>query len=219
MSRLGDIIGKLNAATLQSRAASAGVGAAVGAVLGPVASTFTGDGRNEKETTVRDMIAGALGGAIGGLLGPGVGTAGGAFGGLLAGLADKTASQAGQDLRLPAMGGTKFPTDDSKGVAAQQLKRSMAEVGPMMPLGQGPSLDDVVAAPKPRMKWASIGDSMDPLLTDPLMLYLKKEAAEAKEPPPLTGLVGDNGQLKDNESFMPLGKAIEELVSQAPEPT
>lgn len=223
MSRLRSIMDRLSTSAMQSRAVAAGTGAALGAILGPVASTLTGDKKSDNDTLVRDMIAGALGGAVGGLMSPGAAPLGGALGGVLSGLADlkKTSSQAGQDLRLPVMGGTKFPTDDSKSSANRLLNESKAEVGPR-PSSSGPTLDQTIAVPpRPRFKMASSGDPMDPLLTDPLMLYLNKQAAkdEAKEPPPLTDLLEENGRLKGNESFMPLGKAIEELVSQAPQAT
>ena len=217
--RLTDIIGKITSVGIQPRAVSAGIGAALGAVLGPTAATLTGDPKSDRETTVRDMLAGAIGGAVGGLIGPGMmpasGAAGGVAGGLLAGLFDKKASQPGQDLRMPVMGGTKFPTSDSTQPASQKLNQSSAEVGAMPPsMSRGAKLDDVVAAPKP--KWASTGDPMDPMMDDPLVLFLKKAADEpAKEPPPLTGLV-EGDQLKDNIDSMPLGKEVHELSSLPP---
>jgi hypothetical protein len=170
------------------------------------------------------MIAGAIGGAVGGLVGPGMspgsGAAGGIAGGLLAGLFDKKASMPGQDLRKPTMGGAKFPTSDSTQPASQKLDQSSAEVGTMPPsMSRGATLDDVVAAPPPKRKFASRGDSMNPMMDDPLVLFLKKSADNtAEEQPPLTGLV-DGDQLKDNLDNMPLGKEVHELTSQPPVPT
>lgn len=63
----------------------------------------------------------------------------------------KKSSMAGQDLRTPVLGGTKLPTDDSKGFAQKKLNQSSAEVGPM---------------PK-------FGELMDPIKTDPLVVWLK----------------------------------------------
>jgi hypothetical protein len=65
------------------------------------------------------------------------------------------------------------------------------------------------------------GDVMDPMLTDPLVLYLKKEAAKdsAKEQIPLTDLVDGMGVLRDNLSDLPLGKEEHELSSLPPQPT
>lgn len=78
----------------------------------------------------------------------------------------KKASTAGQDLRAPILGGTKLPTDDSKGFAQKKLNQSSAEVGPI---------------PQPK-KIASIGDPMDPIKTDPLVVWLKH--AQQLEPKP-----------------------------------
>lgn len=63
----------------------------------------------------------------------------------------KRSSMAGQDLRTPVLGGTKLPTDDSKGFAQKKLNQSSAEVGPM---------------PK-------IGGIMGQIETDPLVVWLK----------------------------------------------
>lgn len=61
---------------------------------------------------------------------------------------------------------------------------------------------------------------MDPMMDDPLVQYLKKEAAKdtAKEVPPLSDLVSGS-QLKDNLDNMPLGKDVQELTSMPPQPT
>lgn len=130
-------------------------------------------------------------------------------------------STAGQDLRMPALGGTKFPTGDSVTPAKQKFQKSVAEVGPLpVSSPRGATLDDSVAAPKPRQKWASIGENMDPMLTDPLVLYLKKTAAEASTPP-LTKLVDAQGILQDNKENLPANTTPggTELTSQCPKPT
>jgi hypothetical protein len=129
----------------------------------------------------------------------------------------KCASTAGQDLRLPTLGGTKFPTTDSTTPAKQKLDRSMAEVGPMSGASPaGAKLEDSLAVPK--QKWASMGDVMDPMRDDPLVQYLKKTAEETSTPP-LTGLVDEHGELKDNEENLPKGKEEQELTSECPKPT
>lgn len=208
--RLGAILDKVMSSGLQQRAASAGIGAALGAVLGPTAATLTGDSKSDKDTLTRDMLAGAVGGAVGGLMGPAGGALGATSGGLLAGLFDKKASDPGQDLRLPVMGGTKFPTHDSVGAASKKLQQSSAEVGPQ----PAPTYSMMG-----KMKKAEPGDDMDPMMDDPLVQYLKKTAAdEAKEQPPLTGLV-EGSELKDNLPDMPLGKEEHELTSMCPCPT
>lgn len=213
-SKLGSILDKVMSAGMQQRAVSAGIGAALGAVLGPAAATLTGDEKSDKDTLNRDMLAGALGGAVGGLMGPIGSAAGGTAGGLIAGLFDreKKASQAGQDLRLPVMGGTKFPTQDSVRTAKKQLQRSSAEVGP-----QPAPTYSMMGKMK---KVAASGDTMDPMMDDPLVLFLKKAKVEetSKEQPPLTGLM-EGSKLDDNLPDMPLGKEEFELASLPPCPT
>jgi hypothetical protein len=105
----------------------------------------------------------------------------------------KTASGAGQDLRLPVLGGTKFPTMDSKALPMQRLRSSQkaAEVGP---------------APTPK-KLRPKGPSMklgSPMGTDPLVQYLQKRA--------------EAGALEDNAEDMPLGRNVEEAASECPMP-
>jgi hypothetical protein len=58
------------------------------------------------------------------------------------------------------------------------------------------------------------------MLTDPLVAYLKKSAAEALSPP-LTGLVDPQGALRDNRENLPVNTAPGgvELASQDPGPT
>jgi hypothetical protein len=137
----------------------------------------------------------------------------------------KTASDAGQDLRAPILGGTKFPTNDSKAYAKKQFELSSAEVGPVQPSQRGAKLQDLV----PKFKAAACkkmapyqqsrkgrrpirahnlvkkaGDPMDPIMTDPLVQYLKKEAAE--------------GKVDDNLSDLPVGSPEPELASDYPCP-
>ena len=100
-------------------------------------------------------------------------------------LGAKIASLGGQDLRLPMMGGTKFPTDDSKQTAAELLDRSRtaAEVGPAPTVlqlkPQGPKLKEVaVKMPSSQGSLPQIGESKlaQVIRNDPLVQYLKKEA-------------------------------------------
>lgn len=103
----------------------------------------------------------------------------------------KTASGAGQDLRMPVLGGTRFPTDDSKSFAKQQLKSSqkVSEVGPT------PSPKQL----RPKGPSLKLGAAMS---NDPLIKYLKKEAAA----------------LDDNLGSMPKGKEETEVASECPMP-
>ena len=103
----------------------------------------------------------------------------------------KTASGAGQDLRMPVLGGTRFPTDDSKSFAKQQLKASqkVSEVGPV------PSPKQL----RPKGPSLKLGAAMS---DDPLIQYLRKEAAA----------------LEDNLSSMPTGKEEAEAASECPMP-
>jgi hypothetical protein len=68
----------------------------------------------------------------------------------------------------------KPPTDDSKGFAQKKLNQSSAEVGPMP-------------------KLSAIGDPMDPIKTDPLIVWLKhaqKQVAPKPETSPEAGELG-----------------------------
>jgi hypothetical protein len=211
--RLGEILNKITSSGTKQQALNVGVGAGLGSVLGPVAASLTGDSASDKDTLKRDMTAGALAGAIGALsASPGGDVLGGVLGGGIVGLFDKESSAGGQDLRLPVMGGTKFPTQDSIRPAKKQLQRSSAEVGP-----QPASTYSEIGKMK---KVAASGDDMDPMLDDPLVLFLKKAAVEetAKEQPPLTGLV-EGSKLEDNLGNMPLGEEEQEATSQPPCPT
>jgi hypothetical protein len=143
----------------------------------------------------------------------------------------KVASMSGQDLRLPIMGGVKPPTQDSKAFANKQLSMSSAEVGPVQPSSKGAKIKDIIGEYKDPMKVGAskktapyqqtrkgkrpirvhnlvkkAGDTMDPIVTDPLVQYLKKQAAK-------------DGQLEDNESAVPTGKSEKELSTEPPEPT
>lgn len=213
VSRLSDIVEKALTSGLQQRALDAGLGATLGALIAPVAASMTGPGGDTTETTGRDVLTGAIAGAIGGLAsGLGAGAVGGLLGGGFSGMFDRTkkASQAGQDLRVPVMGGMKFPTADSTGAAQKKLQQSSAEVGPQ----PAPTYSMMG-----KMKKAAPGDDMDPMIDDPLIQYLQKTAKdEAKDQPPLTGLV-DGSELKDNLSDMPRGEEEREFASEPPGPT
>lgn len=92
-------------------------------------------------------------------------------------LKKKTSSEAGQDLRLPITGGTKFPTADSKSLPTKLLNqsKSSAEVGPAPTYRQlsptGPSVSQIAGVPKGVMP--KLGADMT-LAKDPLMQFLKK---------------------------------------------
>ena len=86
---------------------------------------------------------------------------------------EKVSSESGADLRLPIMGGTKFPTKDSTAYAAQQLKSSQNTAEFHKP--QGVSLKDVTPEIKAPRSMPKIGADMT-IENDPLMQYLKKQA-------------------------------------------
>lgn len=147
---------------------------------------------------------------------------------------EKRASQGGQDLRMKGAvpgGITKPPTHDSKAFAAKQLRMSSAEVGPVQPSRAGAKIEDIIPKYKPPTKVAAsakvapyqqsrkgrrpirvhnllkkAGDVMDPMFTDPLVRYLRKQAQQ-------------DGPLDDNKEDMPLNKGESELASMPPEPT
>ena len=89
----------------------------------------------------------------------------------------KKASLAGQDLRLPVMGGTKFPTQDSKSMSNSLLTKSQtsAEKGPTPSTRSltptGPSVPQVTGVSQGTMP--KVGSAMK---NDPLVRYLKKQA-------------------------------------------
>jgi hypothetical protein len=103
-------------------------------------------------------------------------------------LLKKMSSMSGSDLRLPVMGGTKFPTQDSIQPAKSKLKETQA-VGNPKPV-------------RPKFKTtdfgtAKVGEAMD-ISQDPLVQYLKKQATV----------------LEDNESAMELGTPEEALADK-----
>jgi hypothetical protein len=117
----------------------------------------------------------------------------------------KESAQGGQDLRLPVMGGTKFPTDDSKTGPASLLSKSQgkAEVGPapsMKSLAPGPpTIPQVTGTTSSTMP--KVGADMA-IQNDPLMKYLKKQAEE----------------LKDNLEALPKSKPEKEMSTEDPTP-
>jgi len=126
----------------------------------------------------------------------------------------KKASVGGQDLRSPMTGGTKLPTDDSKGAAKSLLSASKADVGPMPKGDQSVTLDAISPVPKP--KWASAGGNMDPVKNDPLLKYLEKKAEHGHHVPPLTVIIDSEGMLPDNIAQMLLGKEVERETTVRP---
>lgn len=105
----------------------------------------------------------------------------------------KAASSPGQDLRMPLTGGTKMPTDDSKTFANKLLSqsKSSAEVGPVASAKKLPGSSVRVRDFIPKF-----GADM----SDPLIDYLKKQAAEKK--------------LEDNEKDQRKGEAVAETKPQ-----
>jgi len=100
---------------------------------------------------------------------------------------EKKASQSGADLRLPVMGGTKFPTNDSLAQAKQKLKEHQDVAKPKM---VRPTVQPVYGVNMPKFAFAD----------DPLVQYLKKTATE----------------VKDNEGDMKTGPSEEAHVDACP---
>jgi hypothetical protein len=135
----------------------------------------------------------------------------------------KEASLAGQDLRLPVMGGTKFPTKDSLTGPKSLLTKSMgsAEVGPTPSFGSlspsGPKIKDIAATvPGAPNLMPKVGSDMTPIEKDPLVQYLKKQAAEDV---PKKVTTGEGGTLESNEPNMPQQNEAQELASLPPQST
>jgi len=114
-------------------------------------------------------------------------------------------SNEGQDLRMPVLGGTRFPTDDSKQYARQLLSKSKksAEVGPAPTVQSlkppGPTLQEIA----PKSSSSTVGSLPKigaAIMKDPLIEYLRKEAK----------------QLDDNLTAMPTGKEEKSLTSESP---
>jgi len=143
----------------------------------------------------------------------------------------KRASGAGQDLRHPVMGGTRFPTEDSKLFATSQLRQGQKAVETMT-RPSGPSIN-AIAAHSSSAKAGSLpklGSATD----DPLIAYLRKHAQEKYEAagPVVAGderTCGKDwpkgkreyttGEFEQNRDDMPRGKEEFELTSQPPIPT
>lgn len=147
---------------------------------------------------------------------------------------EKRAAQGGQDLRMKGAvpgGVTKPPTQDSKAFASKQLQMSSAEVGPVQPSRAGAKIEDIIPKYRPPTKIAAssksapyqqtrkgrrpirvhnllkkAGDVMDPMFTDPLVQYLRKQAQK-------------DGPLEDNKEDLPRVEEAPELSSMPPEPT
>ena len=99
---------------------------------------------------------------------------------------EKLSSSSGADLRMPLMGGTKFPTKDSTAPIEQQLKSTQNVAEFHKP--QGTTLKDVIPNIKAPATMPKIGADMT-IQNDPLVKHLKK-CAEV---------------LEDNKDDMPMG--------------
>ena len=97
----------------------------------------------------------------------------------------KKASQSGADLRIPLMGGTKFPTNDSLAEARKKLKEHQDVAKPKM---VRPVMQPVYGVSMPKTGSA--------FANDPLVQYLKKTAQK----------------VEDNEDDMKTGPVVEERV-------
>jgi hypothetical protein len=92
----------------------------------------------------------------------------------------KHGSVPGQDLRLPVLGGTKFPTQDSLGLSKKLLSSSQnsAEVGPNPSKKRlqapGPDVSEIVPNTGGRNIMPKLASSEE-YSTDPLVAYLRME--------------------------------------------
>jgi len=114
----------------------------------------------------------------------------------------KKGSAPGQDLRLPVMGGTKFPTGDSIEYAKSLLDQSQrsAEVGSAPSINRlkppGPKIKDIVPGVKgTKNLMPKLGEAMDPLVQ-----YLAKQAQP----------------VADNEDSVPKGKEVAPVAAEDP---
>ena len=132
----------------------------------------------------------------------------------------KKASLPGQDLRLPVMGGTKFPTKDSLAGPKSLLTKSLGktEVGPAPSLSSlnptGPGIKDIAPVPPgaPNLM-PKVGSDMN-IENDPLVQYLKKQAEDI--PKKVTPEKG--GVMPGNIKDMKTGPGEKERTSEPPCP-
>jgi hypothetical protein len=107
----------------------------------------------------------------------------------------KKASQSGADLRLPVMGGTKFPTNDSLSQSKQKLREHQNVGRPKM---IQPVMQPVTGVSMPKLS--------SEYAADPLVQYLRKTAAPQKD-----------GPVEDNKEKMITGPEEKPLVSADPQ--
>jgi len=92
-------------------------------------------------------------------------------------LKKKEGSQSGADLRIPLMGGTKFPTQDS-GIEEAQKKLTKSQNIGVPPDPKTVGIKDLIPSysvdSMPQVKAGSVMD----ISKDPLIQYLKKEAED-----------------------------------------
>lgn len=123
----------------------------------------------------------------------------------------KQASPTGADLRTPLMGNTKFPTGDSLSFAKGQLKETQNVARPKM---TRPTLQAVAPQYK-ESTMPKVGEVMN-LSEDPLIQYLKKQAAETPNPPMKPkatkgGLIEDNLEELKTRDMTPLAVSSEDV--------
>jgi len=110
----------------------------------------------------------------------------------------KKGSQSGADLRLPVMGGTKFPTGDSLSQAKQTLKEHQNVAKPKMVQPTVQPVHGVSNMPKFSSAFGA----------DPLVQYLKKTAQASK--------IDSAGKLDDNEGDMKTAPEEQARVDDCP---
>jgi len=199
-------------------------GGAVGGGMGGLYAGVGGNPHTREGRVATGLGTGTLVGAGLGAIHPVLGAAAGSIAGGVRGKStgylhqptinrflgsEKAASIPGQDLRLPITGGTKFPTKDSIAGAQKLLNQSKGrtEVGPSPKMTQikptGPTIQQIAPKTSPSTAGSipKLGGKMS-IQNDPLVKYLKKQAAE----------------LEDNKADMPLGKQEPELSTEDPKP-
>lgn len=135
-------------------------------------------------------------------------------------LLNKESAESGADLRLPVMGGTKFPTKDSLQYSKKLLKKHMdaAEMG-------GPSQGIKSVVPNYSSKldvMPKTGADMT-IENDPLVQYLRKEAQDTAERTagkdwPKGAPPEPKNAVESNLSDMPKGDTEKALTSEDPTP-
>jgi len=123
-------------------------------------------------------------------------------------LLDKSSSQSGADLRVPLMGGTKFPTNDSGISEAQEKLKKHQSVGD--PKMERMSVKSITPSFQTADVMPKTGGAM--IKEDPLIQYLRKTAGAPSIPS--TVKTEKAGVLPDNKEDMVTAKGVSELSTE-----